>query len=147
MKVGLYVPVLSLVSCVYVHPTTSKSNPVTYHQEAAQASQEVPEREGSVSSVTTASVTTAIHVPAGEGLDHAPVLKSSSESLRQISLQLSGLVMGGEAAGKDKKLSFFLYNFKGESTCVFILSFLHSPSGEFKRLWPGFSYIWRLTHH
>lgn len=69
-------------------------------QEAAQASQEVPEREGSVSSVTTASVTTAIHVPVGEGLDHAPVLKSSSESLRQISLQLSGLVMGGEAAAE-----------------------------------------------
>ncbi|KAK4293527.1 hypothetical protein Pmani_033785 [Petrolisthes manimaculis] len=44
---------------------------------------------GSVSSETTASVTTAIHVA---GSDTHTGLKSSSESLRQISLQLSGLM-------------------------------------------------------
>ncbi|XP_045134114.1 golgin subfamily A member 2-like isoform X2 [Portunus trituberculatus] len=59
-------------------------------------SQEMLEREGSVSSETTASVMTAIHVPGKEGKDHQPILKSSSESLRQISLQLSGLMLGNE---------------------------------------------------
>lgn len=112
IKVDLYVLVVPYVSCVYMFPTTSKPNPAPCHQEAGQAYQEVSEREGSVSSVTSASVTTAIHVPAGEALGHTPVLKSSSESLRQISLQLSGLVMGGEAAGKDLKVLFFLNDFK-----------------------------------
>ncbi|KAK8402432.1 hypothetical protein O3P69_000682 [Scylla paramamosain] len=62
----------------------------------SQVSQEMLEREGSVSSETTASVMTAIHVPGREGKDHQPILKSSSESLRQISLQLSGLMLGSE---------------------------------------------------
>lgn len=62
----------------------------------SQVSQEMLEREGSVSSETSASVMTAIHVPGREGKDHQPILKSSSESLRQISLQLSGLMLGSE---------------------------------------------------
>lgn len=66
----------------------------------SQISQEMLEREGSVSSETTASVMTAIHVPGKEGKDHQPVLKSSSESLRQISLQLSGLMLGSEGSGE-----------------------------------------------
>lgn len=78
-------------------------------------SQEVPEREGSVSSVTTVSATTAIHVPAGDGTDHPPILKSSSESLRQISLQLSGLVMGSEAAGKENFVYTLRFSCKSKS--------------------------------
>ncbi|KAK3864792.1 hypothetical protein Pcinc_029550 [Petrolisthes cinctipes] len=50
---------------------------------------------GSVSSETTASVTTAIHVA---GSDTHTGLKSSSESLRQISLQLSGLMNDSETS-------------------------------------------------
>ncbi|XP_037776329.1 golgin subfamily A member 2-like [Penaeus monodon] len=65
-----------------------------------QISPESFEREGSVSSETTASVTTAIHVTKGESQDE-PVLKSSSESLRQISLQLSGLMSESEGAASD----------------------------------------------
>ena len=57
------------------------------------------DRDGSVSSETTASITTAIHLPAGQQPDQ-PILKSSSESLRQISLQLSGLMNETEGAGK-----------------------------------------------
>lgn len=67
----------------------------------SQVSQEMLEREGSVSSETSASVMTAIHVPGREGKDHQPILKSSSESLRQISLQLSGLMLGSEGTGKE----------------------------------------------
>ncbi|XP_053651622.2 golgin subfamily A member 2 isoform X2 [Cherax quadricarinatus] len=58
---------------------------------------DVFEREGSVSSETTASVTTAIHVSTGE-TQGEPLLKSSSESLRQISLQLSGLMSESEGS-------------------------------------------------
>ncbi|KAK7072037.1 hypothetical protein SK128_019220 [Halocaridina rubra] len=61
---------------------------------------ELFDREGSVSSETTASVTTAIHVTAGERQDQ-PLLKSSSESLRQISLQLSGLMSETEGTILD----------------------------------------------
>ncbi|XP_042228146.1 golgin subfamily A member 2-like isoform X2 [Homarus americanus] len=60
-----------------------------------QISSDSFEREGSVSSETTASVTTAIHISTGE-VQGEPVLKSSSESLRQISLQLSGLMSESE---------------------------------------------------
>ncbi|XP_045623020.2 golgin subfamily A member 2 isoform X2 [Procambarus clarkii] len=60
-------------------------------------SSDVFEGEGSVSSETSASVTTAIHVSTGESQDR-PILKSSSESLRQISLQLSGLMSESEAS-------------------------------------------------
>lgn len=95
------------------HPPTEPSND---HKEPAAVmdteqvyqgepnSPETFEREGSVSSETTASVTTAIHVTKGESQDE-PVLKSSSESLRQISLQLSGLMSESEGAGIDYKLS------------------------------------------
>ncbi|XP_068208134.1 golgin subfamily A member 2-like [Palaemon carinicauda] len=58
------------------------------------------DRDGSVSSETTASVTTAIHLTSGDQTSQ-PVLKSSSESLRQISLQLSGLMSETEGAVSD----------------------------------------------
>ncbi|XP_064078136.1 golgin subfamily A member 2-like [Macrobrachium nipponense] len=58
------------------------------------------DRDGSVSSETTASVTTAIHLTAGDQTNQ-PILKSSSESLRQISLQLSGLMSETEGAISD----------------------------------------------
>lgn len=76
-------------------PTVMGTEPV---YQGEQNSPETFEREGSVSSETTASVTTAIHVTKGESQDE-PVLKSSSESLRQISLQLSGLMSESEGAG------------------------------------------------
>lgn len=78
-------------------------------------SPEVSEREGSVSSITTVSATTAIHVSAGEDRGHPPVLKSSSESLRQISLQLSGLVMGGEVTGMEVNCCLMIKTFCGET--------------------------------
>ncbi|XP_071524635.1 golgin subfamily A member 2-like [Panulirus ornatus] len=68
-------------------------NDFAVHEE--QNSSDLFEREGSVSSETTASVTTAIHVSTVENQGN-PVLKSSSESLRQISLQLSGLMNENE---------------------------------------------------
>ena len=69
-----------------------------------QVSQEIFEREGSISSETTASVMTAIHIQGKESKDNQPILKSSSESLRQISLQLSGLMLGSEGTGKQLKI-------------------------------------------
>ncbi|XP_027237465.2 golgin subfamily A member 2 [Penaeus vannamei] len=78
-------------------PTVMGTEPV---YQGEQNSPETFEREGSVSSETTASVTTAIHVTKGESQDE-PVLKSSSESLRQISLQLSGLMSESEGAATD----------------------------------------------
>lgn len=75
-----------------------------------QISPESFEREGSVSSETTASVTTAIHVTKGESQDE-PVLKSSSESLRQISLQLSGLMSESEGAGMSYSVCRFYISY------------------------------------
>lgn len=82
--------------------TEPLSNTLQMESETQEAhfSQEMVEREGSVSSETTASVMTAIHVPDRGNRDQQPILKSSSESLRQISLQLSGLMLGSEGTGK-----------------------------------------------
>ncbi|XP_076057883.1 golgin subfamily A member 2-like [Oratosquilla oratoria] len=84
-------PVQELFVCGDEQPVQDQGAVPLGSSPSSQTSMESFEREGSVESETTGSVVTAINVSQGQAL-HPTAVKSTSESLRQLSLQLSGLM-------------------------------------------------------